>query len=284
MSGGRLPETAAHALQLNRAHWNDRADMHARDATGFYRVDAFKAGADTLTPIESAELGVVEGKTLLHLQCHFGLDTLSLARRGARVTGLDFSSRAIVHARRLADEVGVEATFVEGDVHDARALIPGTFDIVFATWGVFCWIPDVTRWLAVAASMLAPGGRLYLADDHPTANQIEEEVDANGQARLVVAEHWRTAAAQPNAYVATHSYTGDATPIANTAVREWVHPISAFFDGIERAGLRLAWFREHDAIPWQRYPSMVRAAGELWRLPADRRAIPLAFSLLADKP
>lgn len=280
-----MDERPSPSLEGNRLHWNDRADIHVRDSTGFYRVAAFKAGADTLTPIESAEIGIVSGRRLLHLQCHFGLDTLSLARRGALVTGLDFSDRAITAARGLASDLALPATFVCGDVHDTRALVPGTFDIVFATWGVFCWIPDVARWTAVAASMLAPGGRLYIADDHPTAGQLEEETGLGGPPRLVVTEHWRTPLDRPNVYTAGQTYTGDPTPIAHASAQEWAHPISAFLGALPAAGLDLDWFHEHETIPWQRYPSLVSDADDagMWRFAPGRRGIPLAFSLMAHR-
>jgi 2-polyprenyl-3-methyl-5-hydroxy-6-metoxy-1,4-benzoquinol methylase len=150
------------ARDINRAHWDDRAEIHARDATGFYRIAEFRTGADTLTPIETAELGDVSGLRVLHLQCHLGLDTLSLVRRGAIVTGLDFSAKALGFARQLSAETGLHATFVEGDVHKVRDLVEGTFDLVFATWGIFCWIPDVARWLRGAASMLHPAAGFTL--------------------------------------------------------------------------------------------------------------------------
>jgi len=198
-------------VELNRANWDERALIHAQDRTGFYRIAEFKAGADTLTPIEAAELGDVAGLRILHLQCHLGLDTLSLARRGAQVTGLDFSGNAIAFARELSSTIGLAATFVLADVSDVRAAVPGEFDLVYATWGVLCWIPDVRLWLRNAASMLATGGRLYLADDHPSAAQAEWAELADGSSALFVAETWRTPADAPLMDEAPHTYTGDTT-------------------------------------------------------------------------
>ncbi len=163
-------------FDINLASWNERAGIHLADETGFYEIDAFRAGKSTLHAIEAGEIGDVRAKRLAHLQCHIGLDTLSLARMGADVTGLDFSSSALEGARRLAAETGLPATFVEGNVYDARELLTGQFDIVYVTWGAINWLPDIDRWAKVVASLLAPGGFLYLAESHPFA-LVFEEVD-----------------------------------------------------------------------------------------------------------
>jgi 2-polyprenyl-3-methyl-5-hydroxy-6-metoxy-1,4-benzoquinol methylase len=138
-----------------------------RDTTGFYKLQDFLAGRGSIGEIEAKEIGDIRGKRLLHLQCHFGLDTLMLARAGAEVTGLDFSPRAIVAARELAARAKIIATFVEGNVDDAPTLTPGPFDIVFTTWGTIVWLPDIARWARVIATVLSAGGFLYFADGHP---------------------------------------------------------------------------------------------------------------------
>jgi SAM-dependent methyltransferase len=251
------------ASEINRIHWDDRAEIHARDATGYYRI--------------------VSGLKVLHLQCHIGLDTLSLARRGAMVTGLDFSGKSISFARELSAETGLRATFAKGDVHDVRDLIAGTFDLVFATWGIFCWIPDVGRWIRGATSMLHPGGRLYIADDHPTAAQLEEQPGPDGQPCLIVTESWRSTPNAPVEYHASQSYTGDTASIDHTANRQWAHELSAFINGIVDSGLGLSFLHEHDRVPWRRFASMERVDAGLWRLPANAPSVPLAFSLLASR-
>jgi Methyltransferase domain len=127
----------------NRRNWDERVAIHRRDATGFYAIERFLAGEKRLHAIESGELGEVSRKRLIHLQCHFGLDTLILAREGAIATGLDFSPAAIAEARRLATEIGIAADFVCADVYDARQAVEGEFDIAFTTWGTICWLPDI---------------------------------------------------------------------------------------------------------------------------------------------
>ena len=147
-------------FDANRRRWDEAVALHIKGDSKVYRLSAFRAGADILGPIENDELGDVAGKRVLHLQCHFGLDTLCLARRGAEVTGLDFSSAAIKAARALSRETGVPATFVEGNLYDAPDLIDGAFDLVFVTWGAINWLPDIGRWAEIVAHFLKPGGAL----------------------------------------------------------------------------------------------------------------------------
>ena len=154
-------------IEANRRNWDERVPIHRRDGTGFYAVERFIAGEKRLHAIETGELGEVAGKHVIHLQCHFGLDTLILARHGAIVTGLDFSPAAIEEAKRLAAGTGLPAQFVCADVYDARHAVSGEFDIAYVTWGTICWLPDLPRWARVIASLLAPGGFLYFADAHP---------------------------------------------------------------------------------------------------------------------
>jgi SAM-dependent methyltransferase len=159
--------------ELNRANWDDRVPVHL--ASSFYDIDGFLAGADALLPFEGEEVGDVAGKHLVHLQCHIGLDTLSWARRGAVVSGLDFSSAAVKAARSLATSVGIPASFVEADVYDAVAAFGGQrFDIVYTGIGALVWLPSVTRWASVVASLLAPGGFLYLVEGHPFAQILDD--------------------------------------------------------------------------------------------------------------
>ncbi|MBA2519082.1 MAG: class I SAM-dependent methyltransferase [Chloroflexia bacterium] len=267
---------------INRAHWNDYAEIHSTNRPEIYDLDRLRAGGDTLTPIEAAELGDVAGLSLLHLQCHLGLDCITFARRGARVTGLDFSPRAIETARQLAVDTNLPVTFVEGNVYDTRQLVAGTFDLVFASWGVFCWIPDVGRWIATAASMLNPGGRLYVIDSHPMMGMLEEETGPTGAPHMVVFQNWRTPIDQPIEYDAPLSYSGDPTIVANAASREWVHPMSDFVMAVRDAGLDLTFLHEHEQIPWQQFPSMVvDPATGLWQFGPGRHRVPLAFSLMA---
>jgi len=263
--------------QVNLANWNNRAALHIRDASGFYDVDGFLAGEDKLHSIEASEIGDVKGKRLLHLQCHFGLDTLSLARRDAIVTGLDFSPVAIEGARTLAGKANLPATFVEADVYDARKVIDGDFDVVFSTWGTICWLPDVKRWAKVIADMLTPGGSFYFLDSHPSAQVLDQR-----DGRLEPIYGWRTPTDKPDTFEEAHSYTGDAHEKAVT-LYNWIHPLSDIVGGLLEAGLRLEFLHEHEVLPYKLFPMMVPAGNGLFRLPDGAVPLPLSFSLKAVK-
>ncbi|HTO66997.1 MAG TPA: class I SAM-dependent methyltransferase [Bradyrhizobium sp.] len=265
-------------VDINLLNWDERAAVHARDATGGYRLERFRAGEDTLHAIEAAELGDVAGKRVLHLQCHIGQDSLCLVRRGAAVTGLDFSKTALDVARRLSEETGLKAAFVLGTVDLAPALTPGPFDLVFTTWGTICWLPDMSVWAKVIASVLAPGGELYFADAHPAFNVLEH---CNG--RLVPTYDYQTPADRPLQFVNATTYTGDPTILSHQSTREWIHSLSAVLGGLIDAGLTITMFREHDVLPWRGLPILVPASDRLWRLPDGYPRIPLSYSLRAKK-
>jgi SAM-dependent methyltransferase len=266
-------------IAANRRNWDERAAIHLENRTGFYQIDRFKAGEDILHPIEAEEIGDIVGKRLIHLQCHFGLDTLCLARRDAVVTGLDFSPTAIVAARRLASELQIPAEFVESDVYAARERLTGTFDMAFVTWGTICWLPDISRWARIVASLLGAGGVLYLADAHPSA-LIFEEIEG----RIVPNYPWRVSPDKPLLFEEAHTYTGDATELVERRNYEWIHPLSDIVTALIEAGLQLQFLHEHERLPWKLFPSMVPDGDRLFRLPQSAVPIPLSFSLMARKP
>jgi SAM-dependent methyltransferase len=273
-----MPENERKWISANQRSWDERAAIHLENRTGFYGTDRVRAGEDILHAIEAEEIGDLVGKRLLHLQCHFGLDTLCLARRGATVTGLDFSETAIAGARALAAELGISAEFVKGEVYDARALMTGSFDRIYVTWGTICWLPDMRRWAQVVASLLAPGGSLYLADAHPSALMLEE-IDG----RIVPHYPWRTPLNEPLVFDDTETYTGDPTKLTHTRNYEWIHPLSKIVSAAIEAGLALNFLHEHERLPWKLFPSMVATEGGLFRLPDGFVPIPLAFSAMARK-
>src|SRR5690349_15703480 len=198
------------AIEINRRNWDERVGIHLRDTTGAYMIDRFLSGADTLYPLEAAEIGQLAGKRLLHLQCHIGLDTLSLARRGALVTGLDFSPRAIAAARDFSRKTGIAARFVEADIYDAPQATGETYDSIYTTWGTIVWLPDIRLWARAISMTLNPGGKLYFLDTHPYIMTLEEQ-----DARLVATYPWRTPSDAPLVCEESTTYTGDPTPIAS---------------------------------------------------------------------
>ncbi|TDD26315.1 class I SAM-dependent methyltransferase [Actinomadura sp. KC06] len=244
----------------NRASWDERVPIHL--AGPFYDLPGFVAGRDTLRDFEDAEVGDVSGKTLLHLQCHIGLDTLSWARRGAVVTGLDFSAPAVNAARDLAARIGVRtARFVIADVYDAvHALDARTFDIVYTGIGALCWLPDITRWARTAAALVAPGGFLYLAEHHPVADVLADdgrtfEHDYFQRGPIVVDE--------------PGTYADRDAPTTETLTIEWQHGIGEVVSALASAGLRLEFLHEHDRGHF--------------RLPAEGTGVPQLYSLFASK-
>lgn len=261
--------------RANWRRWNEVVDIHLRSDD--YRVAEFRAGGADLHPIEAAEIGDVRGKRLLHLQCHFGLDTLKLARRGAIVTGLDYAPKAIAAARQLAGDTGLDARFVEGDLHEAPRLVEGSFDIVYVTWGALCWLPDIRRWAEIATGFVAPGGFLYLLEGHPVALSMMQRDD-----RLFrVTDDYFSGA--PIAADEEVTYTGDSDKLANSRIYNWIHTLGDTVSAVIEAGLTVDFLHEHDALPWRLYPTLVADAEGMWRLRSDQSRLPLSFSLKAGR-
>lgn len=266
---------------LNRANWDERVGVHL-DSPG-YDLAPLRAGRGKLNPIEEAELGEVSGLEVLHLQCHFGADTLCLAQRGARVTGLDFSQPAIAAASELAGELKLadRAHFVCADLYDAPAAIgrPGAFDLVYVTWGATCWLPDIRRWAAIVAQFLKPGGRLYYADHHPTAFVFDDGTKlADGRPGYFVPYFHRQAVV----LIEPGDYADPEARLANATNVSWMHPLSDIVGGLIDAGLSLDWLHEHAQVPWQMFQVLVKREDGDWHWP-DKPWLPLALSLQATK-
>ncbi|MGH2533288.1 MAG: class I SAM-dependent methyltransferase [Thermomicrobiales bacterium] len=263
-------------LRSNRTLWDNWADVHVDSA--YYDVAGFKTGRSSLHATEIDEVGDVAGKSLLHLQCHFGMDTLSWARRGAEVTGVDFSERAIAHARSLADEVGIPARFVQSDIYGLPDVLEGAFDVVFTSYGVLWWLPDLDRWAEVVARFLKPGGRFAIVDYHPFAAVFESE----GVAGLEPA-HPYFHDPEPLRIETSGSYAGPS-PGYQGVEHGWQHALSDIVSALLAAGLRLESLREFPFTYEQRFPFMERAADGRWVLPGPLAGmIPLLFSLRATK-
>jgi SAM-dependent methyltransferase len=258
---------------LNRANWDDRVPVHL--ASEFYDLDGFRSGASSLRPFEVAEAGDVAGKRLVHLQCHVGLDTLSWARNGALVTGLDFSEPAIEAARSLAADLGIDASFVAADVYDAVAALDGQrFDVVYTGVGALVWLPDVPRWAQVVTALLEPGGFLYLLEGHPFAQVLD---DAEGA--VVVGDYFD---GRPQVADEPYTYT-DGPALEHTRSIWFQHPLGEIVTALASAGLRIDFLHEHDFELFQRFDSLERHGAE-YRFPAGRPAVPMMFSLRATRP
>ena len=264
---------------LNKARWDEVVPLHA--ASPFYQVKEFLAGGKPLSKIEQRELGDIAGKSLVHLQCHFGLDTLTLARMGATVTGLDFSDKALAQARSLAEQAGIPARFVLGNLYDAPKLLGQRYDVAFVSWGAINWLPDIEAWARVVADVLEPGGFLYMIEGHPYANILEQRVP--GDPVVPTYPYWHKP--EPLVFESDVSYTGEDTKVAHTKMHEWIHTISDIVNALIAAGLRLEFLNEHATLAWKLFPSMVEDKAEegFYVMPEGFPKIPLAFSLKAVK-
>lgn len=265
-------------FDANRRAWDERTQIHVRDTTGFYTVAQVLAGEDKLGPIEAAEIGAIEGLRGVHLQCHFGLDTICLSRRGAEMTGLDFSPEAIRTARGMAAKTDQAIEFIEANVYDARRALKGEFDFAFVTWGAINWLPDIRGWARVVASLLKPGGWLYLLEGHPVTLCLEQ-IDG----KLVPHFPYRSAPDTPVVNDNATTYNGDPTILKNQRMYEWMHPLSDIQNGLIEAGMRIDWLHEHDSLAWPLFPMMRKSPDGNYRLPPEMPHLPLSFSMRASK-
>jgi 2-polyprenyl-3-methyl-5-hydroxy-6-metoxy-1,4-benzoquinol methylase len=259
-------------LRRNRHAWDLRTAAHLD--TEFYDVAGFRAGGLSLRELEREELGNVEGQSLLHLQCHFGLDTLSWARLGATVTGVDFSSDSIEAARELAAEAGIDATFVCSDVYDLPEVLDGEFDVVVTTYGVLPWLPDLAAWGRVVARYLRPGGRFCLVEIHP-GQGIVSDVDGRLE---VTGRYFRGSRGE---YVVTETYA-DGRELPPHVESTWTFTVADVVTSLAEAGLVVDRLRELPVDVRPRKPSMRQGDDGYWRLPGD--PLPLMLTCLAHKP
>ncbi len=267
-------------LAVNRRNWNDRVPVHA--ASAFYDVAGFKAGRISLNAIEREEVGPVAGKSLLHLQCHFGMDTMSWTRLGARATGVDFSDAAIDLARRLSAELGLDTRFIRSDVYDLPDVLQEQFDVVYTATGVLVWLPDLTAWANAAAGFLKPGGAFYLLDGHPLRHVFADDDDRDGSSELRVGNRYFPDPAGVRYGGGGHSYTDGGT--IPSPCYEWQHSMAEIVNALLAAGLRLQFLHEFPFSNYRALPGMARGADGWWRLSEGDGSIPLLFSLRAIKP
>ena len=262
-------------LESNKRLWNILTA--ARLPSDFYDVEGFRAGRNQLLPIEVSEIGDVRGKSLLHLQCHFGLDTLSWARLGALVTGVDFSDRAIETARSLSVESHVSAEFICSDIYALQKVLARQFDIVFTSYGVLCWLPDFEKWAEIVSNYLKPGGVFYIAEFHPLIYIFNRRSDA---AELIVSRSYFSKA-EPQKLQGGCDYASDLKH--DLPFYEWPYTLGKIISSLIGAGLRIQFLHEFPESPCSWFPAMKKDPHHrLWRIEGD--PIPLTFSIRAIKP
>ncbi len=268
-------------IEDNQAHWDELADHHPH--TDHYDVESFLAGHATLRELERIELDPT-GKRLLHLQCHFGLDTLSWVRdEGVRhATGVDFSPTAIETARELRDRVGLDpdrARFIESDVYDLPDRLPETFDVVFTSYGTIYWLPDIEGWAEVVSAHIAEGGTFYIADGHPIAGMFDHE--STGEDLSVAHPYFDS---EPITEEFDGSYAGWDFGLENQRSHGFAHPLGTIVTALVDAGLEIDFLHE---FPWsffQRFEAMEEDELGRWWLPDLPYDLPFTFSLRAIKP
>jgi 2-polyprenyl-3-methyl-5-hydroxy-6-metoxy-1,4-benzoquinol methylase len=265
-------------IDQNRERWDEVVDIHI--ASDFYRVAEFKAGQSKLDPLILSELGDISGMKLLHLQCHFGLDTLSLARLGAQATGLDFSPKAIAAARTLAAETGIDAQFVAGRVENAAALAGTDFDIVFTSWGVLMWLPDIDLWASTLAKCLKPGGRFYIAEGHPILWIFEDQKETYLENLNVVRSYFLEG---PQQWENPFDYAEPTISLKHHTSNEWQHGIGEVVTALAKAGLRIDFLHEHDSLVWPGIPGMIGNGQGQYHAPEGTPRLPFAYSISARK-
>ncbi|GAA1243444.1 SAM-dependent methyltransferase [Microbacterium phyllosphaerae] len=280
MNGSNVEIDWEAARGANLQNWDDRVPLHE----AAYGLDAFDDTthiSDVVTddlPVLSRFLpgDTLTGLDLCHLQCHIGTDTISWARSGAVVTGVDFSTPALRVAAALADRAQVAATWVETDVLDARSAVSGDFDVVYTSIGTICWLEDLDRWAAQIVALLRPGGTFFIRDGHPALLALDED------AQELTTRYPYFGDGRAQQWDDESTYAGDGT-VAHSRTYEWPHPLSEILGALLRAGLRLVHFDEGRTLPWRFSPRMVEVPrGYAWP-EAERNLIPCTFTIVARK-
>ncbi len=258
-------------FDANKDGWNKRTAIH-KDSS-FYNLNDFKKGSSSLNKIEMDELGDVKGKTLLHLQCHFGMDTLSWAREGAIVTGVDISDEAIQLAKELSAEIHVPANFVCCNVYDTSAHVPEQFDIVFTSYGTIGWLPDLNPWAKMIAEKLKPRGIFYIADFHPTLWMLDDAMEKLHYSyfndEVIVTEQ-------------TGTYADREAPISYKEYG-WNHPFSELFTALIQNGLSIVQFNEFSYSPYNCFANVEQGGDGMWRIKGMGDKMPMMYSIKAVK-
>ena len=266
---------------VNRANWDERAPAHA--ASPGYGLARFREDPDHLSEVvrfDLPRLGDVRGLRGVHLQCHIGTDTVSLARLGARMSGLDFSPAALAEARALAVALGLDVDFHEAEVYDAVAVLGAeSYDLVFTGIGALCWLPDIRRWAEVVARLLKPGGRLFLREGHPMLWTL-----ADGRDELVV-DHPYFETAEPLVWDEPGTYVETDHEFAHTVTHEWNHGLGEIVTALLDQGMELTRLVEHDTVPWEALPGLMEQVPPLgeWRLAGRPERLPCTYTLQAVK-
>jgi SAM-dependent methyltransferase len=266
--------------RINRASWDERAPAHAASPDYGFSEFADPAYLSDTVRFDLPRLGDVSGLRGVHLQCHIGTDTVSLARLGARMSGLDFSPAALLEAQKLSVLAGVTIDFHEADVYAADALFGReTFDLVYTGIGALCWLPDVQRWARVVADLLRPGGRLFMREGHPVLFSLDESQAGRLEIGYPYFEH-----KDPLVLVQAGTYVATPSTFSQNVTHQWNHGIGEIVTALLDAELTLTQLVEHDSVPWDALPGQMTAiGGGEWQLAERPERLPHTFTLEAIK-
>jgi len=258
-------------FQANKELWNQRTVVH-KDSS-FYDMDSFMNGISSLNDIELKELGDIKGKTILHLQCHFGMDTLSLARMGAKVIGVDLSDTAIAEAKKLNEQLGLNAEFICCNVYDLKEHLNQQFDIVFTSYGVIGWLPDLKKWAEIIEYYIKPGGFFYMAEFHPVVWMLDEDFE-----KVKYYYHNQELIEMD----AEGTYTDRSADIQGKEY-SWNHSISEVLNALINHGLQIEFFNEYSYSPYPCFKHIVQGSDGNWRVKGLEDKIPMVYSVKANK-
>lgn len=258
-------------FETNRTTWNKRVAVHA--ASGFYDLENFKKGKTSLNSYEIAALGNINNKRVLHLQCHFGQDTLSLSRMGAKCTGVDISDEGIKLAKQLNSELKLDAKFVCCNVLDTSKYLQEKFDIVFTSYGTIGWLPDLKPWAQMISERLKPGGFFYMVEFHPIPWMFDYNVSPpimkyGYQQKEAIYEEYQGTYADKNSKMVSKEYG-------------WSHSLGEVISSLAEAGLQIEYLKEHDASPYDIFPELIENDKGMFELP--NKMYPLVFEVKATK-
>lgn len=264
-------DTTANYLEINRNAWNKRTDVHL--TSDFYDVKSFMEGKSSLNTIELSLLGDVEGKSILHLQCHFGQDSLSLSRLGAHVVGVDLSDNAIEKAKDLAQKLHLNTQFICCDIYDLPNHLNQKFDIVFTSYGTIGWLPDLDKWAKVVSQFLRPEGKFVFVEFHPVVWMFDDTFEK------VTYNYFNE---NPIVETLTGTYADKSADITDEYV-SWNHSLSEVFTSLLQSGLKIKTFTEYDYSPYNCFQNTVEFEPNKFRITHLDNKIPMVYALIAEK-
>ena len=261
--------------EINLKRWNELVDINIKSK--MYDLEGFMSGQTSLLAIELEELGDVKCKSLLHLQCHFGMDTLSWARLGARVTGVDFSDKAISFARELSNKLKIPAKFIESNIYDIPKVLDEKFDIVFTSYGTICWLPNIVKWAQIISNCLKLGGIFYIIDGHPFGFIIDEKQEPFKVGFNYFSE------GNPVFFDEGGTYADPLANLKNQASYQWDHPMSEIINALIIADLELEFLHEFPFTFFKIHPDMKEREDGYWEFINLEFTVPMMFSIKAHK-